>query len=69
MTSNNNGNYRNRKGSDNLDDDDLELSLNFDDSEQEFIPYESVKRFLSDDNYNDNVTGKNQFQFFLTFYS
>ena len=57
QTSNNNGNYQNRKNSDFLEEVDLELSMNFDDSQQEFIPYESVKRFLNEDTYNDNVAG------------
>lgn len=68
MISNNNGNYRSRKGSDLLDEDESEFSLNFDDSQQEYIPYESVKRFLTDDNYNDNnVTGKELILFFLNY--
>lgn len=58
LTINNNGNYRSRKCSDLIDDDNVELSLNFEDSQQEFIPYESVKRFLSHSNYNENITGK-----------
>ncbi|XP_043480729.1 zinc finger protein 813-like [Leptopilina heterotoma] len=62
ITINNNGNYRSRKCSDVLDDDNVELSLNFDDSQQEFIPYESVKRFLNHSNYNDNITDYDNFQ-------
>ena len=55
----NNGSYRDRKNSDFLEEADLELSMNFEDSQQEFVPYESVKRFLNEDVYNDNITGKN----------
>ncbi|XP_033218960.1 zinc finger protein GLI3-like isoform X2 [Belonocnema kinseyi] len=62
LDSNINGNYRNRKNSDFTDEVDLELSMNFDDSQQEFIPYESVKRFLNEDAYNDNVTDYDDLQ-------